>query len=304
MQLYKRSHFLSFFFFLFFCKKKNSFHKMKAKLTLHTDKKLESTPTLPYSTQEKTRESRYNKAYSANYSQACSILQAIQLNGRRRLSPHCVSQLAEQVTEAWEMNTNQETTEAISKLMNNLLDATLILPEKSLNEALVEFCKKENAVESVCPSVCLLIAIDYVGRLKQRYNNIKGTKGCGRRLVLVAYMMASKYVHANLKSIINTTTTNVILPPLREQILPSPPTSPTFYSNSNPLNYHYFKSPKESNQPPSRQTTPISRMEMEFLFFLDFDLSLNDTIQLTRWAQNFDALDKPQDDSEYEGDTD
>lgn len=139
---------------------------------------------------------------------------------------------------------------------------------------------------------------------KKRYNNIKGTKGCGRRLVLVAYMMASKYVHTNLKLIINTTTTNVTLPPLREQILPSPPTSPTFYSNSNPLNYHYFKSPKEPNQSPSQQTTPISRMEMEFLFFLDFDLSLNDTIQLTRWAQNFDALDEPQDDSEYEADTD
>ena len=36
------------------------------------------------------RENRLNAAYSSNYSQACLLLQAIQMNGRRRLSSECI----------------------------------------------------------------------------------------------------------------------------------------------------------------------------------------------------------------------
>lgn len=36
------------------------------------------------------REHRLNAAYSSSYSQACLLLQAIQMNGRRRLSSECI----------------------------------------------------------------------------------------------------------------------------------------------------------------------------------------------------------------------
>lgn len=36
------------------------------------------------------RENRLNSAYSVNYNQACLLLQAVQMYGRRRLSSECL----------------------------------------------------------------------------------------------------------------------------------------------------------------------------------------------------------------------
>lgn len=145
-------------------------------------------------------------------------------------------------------------------------------------------------------------------------------------------MMAAKFMHVNLRSIIDvsdkeSTSPNVepttaapfscerstlhhdthprktslpsIIP---EQQLPSPPTSPTSLPDSDPLNYHYFSATKgrESTSPiqtpspsPPRSHQPerhlqILRMEFEFLHFLNYDLSVSDTIKLIHWAQRFD----------------
>ncbi|KAI8082031.1 hypothetical protein BDF21DRAFT_416974, partial [Thamnidium elegans] len=162
--------------------------------------------------------------------------------------------------------------------MTNLLDTTLLCPEKPFDEALKQFCRNNIPTHSVSPSITLLIAIGYIERLKQKYTNIKGTTGCGHRLIMVAYMMAAKFMHVNLRSIIDITTTNTTapsspayspnnlartsaerstinnnntkkytLPPIisKSEQLPSPPTSPKAYSDSDPLNYHYFQSPKK-----------------------------------------------------------
>ncbi|KAG2208216.1 hypothetical protein INT47_006071 [Mucor saturninus] len=277
------------------------------------------------------RDNRLDAAYSANYGQACLLLRAIQMNGRRRLSNNCILQLAIFVAKAWETNPGKDKIDALAKLMTNLLDTTLLCPDKPFDEALKQFCRNNIPTHSVSPSITLLIAIGYIERLKQRYANIKGTTGCGHRLIMVAYMMAAKFMHVNLKSIINvqsstetatappttetvtateTTTTartsaerstisyTQTLPPIipKNDQLPSPPTSPKAYSNSDPLNYHYFQSPSKK----STYTTPtvninhkerhfqILRMELEFLHFLNYDLSLTDTLKLIHWAQNFD----------------
>lgn len=144
-------------------------------------------------------------------------------------------------------------------------------------------------------------------------------------------MMAAKFMHVNLKSIINAssapsttkasetkasetktsartsaerstinnnnnTTYTQTLPPIipKNEQLPSPPTSPKAYSDSDPLNYHYFQSPNKkstNNLPPvnhNERHFQILRMELEFLHFLNYDLSLTDTLKLIHWAQNFD----------------
>ncbi|CEG65691.1 hypothetical protein RMATCC62417_02423 [Rhizopus microsporus] len=319
---------------------------MKVKSNIHkttTTTDQQRHTFIPYSVHQRQNsqreENKINSAYSASYNQACLILQAIQMNGRRRLSPQCVLQLATFVTRAWEADTEQDTIEGICKLMNNLLDMTLLCPEMNLNEALIQFCKNTTSTQSVSPSITLLLAVDYISRLKQKYGNIKGTKGCGQRLILVAYMMASKYMHVNLKSIINishstttkTTTSNdnrsnncsdgespsltlpflntvkdtLTFPHLKEQILPSPPTSPKAHSDSDPMNYHYFSPKKVSTTTPSNQSASILRMELEFLHFLNYDLSLNETMKLIYWAQTFDdELDRRGYSSGYEGDTD
>lgn len=111
--------------------------------------------------------------------------------------------------------------------------------------------------------------------------------------------MAAKFIHVNLKSIINTTTKKQepnnndtpYLPSIKEQQLPSPPTSPK--SDTDPLNYHYFS----KRPPPAEEKKPayyrehhyqILRMELEFLHFLNYDLSVQNTVKLIHWAQNFD----------------
>ncbi|KAI9264841.1 hypothetical protein BY458DRAFT_513758 [Sporodiniella umbellata] len=249
---------------------------MKAKLQLNTEKRAENPTGLRFTNGERMNESKYKRAYHASHGQACTILQAIQLNGRQRLSPVCVEQLAEQVASAWESKESEESRATLVKLMNQLLEHATFLPNESLNQALVKYCEQEaTTLASVCPSVCLLVAIDYVRQLKQRYRQIKGTPGCGQRLVLIAFIMASKYIHVNLKSIITHTT-----------VLPSPPTSPT-----HPSHYHYFQSPQEKETAQAYTHSPrlaVSRMEIEFLHFLNFDLSLHHTLLLTRWAKHFD----------------
>ncbi|KAF1805310.1 hypothetical protein FB192DRAFT_1426859 [Mucor lusitanicus] len=305
------------------------------------------------------REHRLNAAYSSSYSQACLLLQAIQMNGRRRLSSECILQLASFVARAWESNPEQDKIDALAKLMTNLMDTTLLCPEKPFDEALKQFCRNNIPTHSVSPSITLLIAIGYIERLKQKYHNIKGTRGCGHRLILVAYMMAAKFMHVNLRSIISTSTTSPSasastsactspmasptsltpfsnnmsvsaerstihkytpnLPPIsatpkhqeQPEQLPSPPTSPKSFA-SDPLHYHYFQSTNNASsttnntihtansaasQHANAAPAPVNhnerhfqilRMELEFLHFLNYDLSLSDTLKLIHWAQKFD----------------
>ncbi|KAI8079070.1 uncharacterized protein B0P05DRAFT_542229 [Gilbertella persicaria] len=298
---------------------------MKANLYQSKSKNNTHSTTEPYhrkpSDSNTNSNNRMNDAYTFNYHQACSLLQAIQMNGRRRLSQSCVYNLANFVTRSWESNPKQEKIEDLAKFMTNLLDTTLLCPEKPFEEALQQFCRSHIPTQSVSPTVTILIAIGYIERLKQKYKHIQGTSGCAHRLIMIAYMIAAKFMHANLKSIIHTSPSALngekdtptkklppIMPPCSEQeLLPSPPTSPkTFYSDSDPLKYHYFQSRSKSttfnnitintnnttNNNPSGSTSTnerhfqIIRMEHEFLHFLDYDLSLSNTLKLIHWAHN------------------
>jgi hypothetical protein len=69
---------------------------MKAKINLYNHRPNGRIDTYqPYKREEQPtivvdRERRLKAAYSVNYSQACLLLQAIRMNGRRPLSPQCV----------------------------------------------------------------------------------------------------------------------------------------------------------------------------------------------------------------------
>lgn len=75
---------------------------MKAKINLYNRPNGRIDTYQPYSAKQQQvkdtvvvvdRDTRLNAAYSANYSQACLLLQAIQMNGRRRLSSQCICML-------------------------------------------------------------------------------------------------------------------------------------------------------------------------------------------------------------------
>ncbi|KAI7879997.1 hypothetical protein K492DRAFT_117510, partial [Lichtheimia hyalospora FSU 10163] len=89
--------------------------------------------------------------------------------------------------------------------------------------------------------------------LLQRYTRVRGTFGCSYRLVVVAYMMAAKYIHRNLRLVIPTT---------------------TLVDPQQPIN----------NQSVTQQALRALRMEIEFLHFLQYDLTCYDPTSLVRWA--------------------
>ncbi|SAM04990.1 hypothetical protein [Absidia glauca] len=158
-----------------------------------------------------------------------------------------------------------------------------------------------------------------------RYGDVQGTNGCARRLVLVAYITAAKYIQSNLRVIVDMTD----LPPLTKPISPtkrrhsqdltlpglfterrlssamllSPPVSPKIPQLTDPSQYHYFCGANASNNlgfsEHDRKTTmpslsdicsdlnhPIGRMESEFLHFLNGDLKVPDCLRLMEWAHS------------------
>lgn len=80
-------------------------------------------------------------------------------------------QLAIFVAKAWETNPGKDKIDALAKLMTNLLDTTLLCPDKPFDEALKQFCRNNIPTHSVSPSITLLIAIGYIERLKQVIEN-------------------------------------------------------------------------------------------------------------------------------------
>ncbi|KAI9302981.1 hypothetical protein BJ944DRAFT_269098 [Cunninghamella echinulata] len=318
----------------------------------------------------------------SNYTQACLLLHAIEINRRQMLHPRCIAHLANFVARAWETNPNEIKTQQLYQLMQNLLSTTAI-KQTTLENALITFCKNKASTPTPCSSVTLLIAISYIEKLKKKYGTIKGTVGCGSRLITIAYLIAAKFLHSNLKLIIHVPTS----PP------PSPPTSPILFtdsinsSTSLPLSINSINNNNNNNNnnninakttittnattnnknnnndktvepftnltPPSPSPSPsplptplptpsndnnntdnnnipmalsnnnllniststtsttssststtsfnstlndyhlrILRLEMEFLYFLDYDLSLPDPAKLVRWANTFDATNE------------
>ncbi|KAI8137489.1 hypothetical protein BJV82DRAFT_525188 [Fennellomyces sp. T-0311] len=246
------------------------------------------------------------QAYAPSYKEACMFLRAIQVNRRERLSPQCLRKchLATFVVQAWEVNPTETKVTELVDVMKHLLDTTRI-DTADLDEALKQSCRNPAAFPTVCPSVALLVAMRYIDRLKKKYNNIRGAMGCSHRLVVVAYMMATKYIHANLRLIIDVTeprrrssVDTLVFSRLsteRSTLKKSP--SPMVSPPASP------KSESECAQsPPEQQATSKSqralralRMEIEFLHFLNYDLTLSDPVGLVEWAHR---LTRPAEDQE------
>lgn len=152
----------------------------------------------------------------------------------------------------------------------------------------------------------------------QRYARIRGAFGCSYRLVVVAYMMAAKYIHRNLRLVIPIPTLvdeqqhmhyarlSTERSTLKQEQQPhrysssssSPPTPPaspngscsSINSSNNttppPPTSSLLSPPSSSsnNQSVTQQALRALRMEIEFLHFLQYDLTCSDPTSLVRWA--------------------
>ncbi|CAO3697883.1 unnamed protein product [Rhizopus microsporus] len=229
------------------------------------------------------------------YDQACNLLQAIELSGREPLSKTCLAHLAIYVSKTWEDNYCPERTQQLFYMMNSLLNTTRIETDEPFEVLLQKYCASSTSMPTLCPSVTLLVAISYIERLNKKYRNLKGTAGCGSRMIYVAYNLAAKYIHDCLRLVIYTTQKYIDRPM-------TPPTSPKIPQNDNNNNnndnnnnttVHNVTSIFQScieNDVEKRQK--VARMEKEFLCFLNFDLSVDDPIALIEWAQSYDDAPK------------
>ncbi|CAO3594248.1 unnamed protein product [Absidia cylindrospora] len=246
--------------------------------------------------------------YATEYRQASQILDVIQ-HHHQRPSQACLVRLATFVAQSWESAPTDETIHNIRHFMDNLLDTTGTDPSTPLKESIRQSCSRQSPVPTVCPGITLLFAVHYIERLKQNYTDIKGTHGCSRRLVLVAYIIAAKYIQSNLKLIVDTD-----LPPMKmnsssspPKDLPgmpiSPPVSPKVPELTDPTQYHYFQS---ANKPATTPNQPLNdipsfssmcsqfnyrvwRMENEFLHFLNGDLHVPDCLRLIHWSNQLSS---------------
>lgn len=168
---------------------------------------------------------------------------------------------------------------------------------------------------------------------------MKGTPGCGSRMIMVAFIMASKYIHDSLRLIIYTNIrkhVSVITAPITPPTSPKmpitnsiienittalnindntpPPSSSNDESNSQKVlitttdnaatsDDTITTSKNESHTPKTATATTsptpkvsdkdrnlrIARMEQEFLFFLNYDLSVQDPSLFVKWAQSYES---------------
>ncbi|KAI9363773.1 hypothetical protein BD770DRAFT_407334 [Pilaira anomala] len=291
----------------------------------------------PYNRQqlESNRPEKLTKPKSFGYDQAFALLQAIELNRRTKLSKKCLAHLAVYVSQAWEDKPCREKIQQLYYMMSNLLDATSMDTKEPFEIAIQNFCQSFISTPTICPSVTLLIAISYVERLNKRYRDLKGTPGCGSRMIMVAYIMASKYIHDCLRLVIYTSSRKpspilasmANLPIIPVQLIqntsPTTPSSTTskkvtdiITNNSTEITTENSTETKNTTTTTTTTTTNtmeisenktnstdtiaalskdkernmrIARMEQEFLFFLNYDLSVQDPLLLVKWAQSYEV---------------
>ncbi|CAO3694347.1 unnamed protein product [Rhizopus stolonifer] len=161
-------------------------------------------------------------------------------------------------------------------MMNSLLDTSNDLNE-SFKISLEKYCASSNFMPALCPSITLLVAINYIERLNKKYRGLKGTAGCGSRMIYIAYSLAAKHIYDCLRQIIYT---KHVEKPI------TPPTSPKI-----PALQIFTKDVEKKHK--------IERMEKEFLCFLNYDLSVVNPVALVHWAHSYKDSDKSCSDKEY-----
>ena len=136
--------------------------------------------------------------------------------------------------------------------------------------------------------------------------------GCSHRLVVVAYMMAIKFIHANLRLIIDVTEEqeqeqqeaqenqrrssldahvfsrlSTERSTLKKSPSPmvSPPASPKSQcSQPEKSQEQQQQQQQENDASKSQRALQALRMEIEFLHFLNYDLTVSDPVGLVEWA--------------------
>ncbi|ORX94336.1 hypothetical protein K493DRAFT_315526 [Basidiobolus meristosporus CBS 931.73] len=152
---------------------------------------------------------------------------------------------------------------------------------------------RSNTVATHLPSfstIALIFALVYVERLKRLHPNARGEAGCGHRLFLVSYMVASKYLQGHLLARSNRIPQNhpnSQVPdtrgPVSEEPLPLESSS-----SSSVLPSIILPNEQWARLSGVFSTPELTRMELELLAFLQFDLYVSYEDFLYHWTKYMD----------------
>ncbi|GAB5589870.1 hypothetical protein Unana1_04770 [Umbelopsis nana] len=234
---------------------------------------------------------RLASVYNGNTTQAILFLKAIKANNREPMQPFTIPSLAADILKNWEGGEqSSERTAQLAQTINNLLTTTGIKNVTDLDEAIVRTCANRSAMPVACPTTTMMVAMSYIQRLKRKYSTVKGARGCSQRLLLVAYMISAKYIHACLRTIVDYShyleeaakRTSAEIPKLpTSQASPPMPPAPLLGSAKQPDSPP--ASPPLTTSKPQPTAAQLYRMELEFLHFLDYDLLVPNPCALIDW---------------------
>lgn len=203
-----------------------------------------------------------------------------------------LASLAADILKNWEGGEqSSERTAQLAQTINNLLTTTGIKNVKDLDEAIVKTCANRSAMPVACPTTTMMVAMSYIQRLKRKYSTVKGARGCSQRLLLVAYMISAKYIHACLRTIVDY---SQHLEEAKQISAAEEPVKPTVQTSSPPMpTAQSLGCAKQPESPPASPTmsstksqptaAQLYRMELEFLHFLDYDLLVPNPCALIDW---------------------
>ncbi|KAK9762155.1 hypothetical protein K7432_012382 [Basidiobolus ranarum] len=154
---------------------------------------------------------------------------------------------------------------------------------------------QSNSIVSLFPSfptVALIFALVYVERLKKLHPNARGETGCGHRLFLVSYMVACKYLQGHLLACESRTSQGA-----KDYAAEVPNTDESTSEDRQNGNSHVPASVLSSIILPNEQwarlsgvfsTPELTRMELELLAFLQFDLYVSYEDFIYHWTKYMD----------------
>ncbi|KAK9763588.1 hypothetical protein K7432_009596 [Basidiobolus ranarum] len=143
------------------------------------------------------------------------------------------------------------------------------------------------------PTVALVFALIYVERLKKLHPNARGEAGCGHRLFLVSYMVACKYLQGHILAWGNHTPTKsgraASVPVTREpHRVSSSPQHSTPLEHSSVLPSIILPNEQWARLSGVFSTPELTRMELELLAFLQFDLNVSYEDFNYHWSKYMD----------------
>ncbi|KAI9008957.1 hypothetical protein CLU79DRAFT_839995 [Phycomyces nitens] len=136
---------------------------------------------------------------------AVLLLHIIQLRKRERLDLISIEYISRALISDWhELSKDISYIREVILFIRELTDATFN-PEHTLDEALYITVRSpfSKGLKIVCPATTTAYAVYFIANLKKRCQRGKKYITCIKRLFLIAYIMAAKYIQSNLLSVVS-----------------------------------------------------------------------------------------------------